>query len=55
MEGSWQPLQESSKDLDNFRVTLANEATEHMRFREAIEDKLGRSSLPGPRTSLSIG
>jgi len=41
--------------LDNFRLTLANEATEHMRFREAIEDKLGRSALPSPGTSLSRG
>jgi hypothetical protein len=36
--------QESSKDLDTFRVTLANEATEHMRFRESVEDKLGPRS-----------
>ena len=47
------PIQESSKDLDTFRLTLATEATEHMRFREAIEDKLGSCITPATTTTAA--
>ena len=47
-------IQESSKDLDTFRLTLATEATEHMRFREAIEDKLGSSVAPATRPNTLV-